>query len=153
VALSAISKLENLYFYSCLSPRGPIASSRPARWQKYISEEPSPLIPHSCLSRRGIWQLHDIDRNQLIKSHSYFVSMSTSIASNFLVASPSTFLFLHERPASGYEATQPLRTSLNECGKREASRQQWESLKPLVQRLYLDDDKPFPYLAQIFRSE
>jgi hypothetical protein len=28
------------------------------------------------------------------------------------------------------------------------SRQQWESLKPFIQRIYIDEDKPFPYLAK-----
>jgi len=74
--------------------------------------------------------------------------MSTSITSTFLVASPSTFLFLHERPASGSGAAQPAEPRSEECGKREMSRQQWESLKPFIQRIYIDEDKPFPYLAK-----
>jgi hypothetical protein len=38
-------------------------------------------------------------------------------------------------------------------GKRDMSRQQWENMKPLIQRIYIDENKPFPYLAQILRTE
>jgi hypothetical protein len=38
-------------------------------------------------------------------------------------------------------------------GKHEMSRQQWEDMKPLIQRIYIDENKPFPYLAHILRTE
>jgi len=41
----------------------------------------------------------------------------------------------------------------SEPGVREATRQQWETLKPLIKRIYIDEDKPFPYLARILREE
>jgi len=152
----ARSKSENLCFCSCPRGRSPIASSRSACYrarQKYISEES--LTPHFSFLSVKIenWQLYSIIRNQLIKPDRQFVRMSTSITSTFVVASPSTFPFLHEQPASSYEATPSLGTSRKECGIRELSRQQWESLKQLIQRVYIDEDKPFPYLAQILRSE
>jgi hypothetical protein len=38
-------------------------------------------------------------------------------------------------------------------GRREMSRQQWQTVKPLIQRIYIDENRPFPYLAQILRAE
>ena len=38
-------------------------------------------------------------------------------------------------------------------GKSSLSRQQWEDLKPVIQRVYIDEGKPFPYLAAILRTE
>jgi hypothetical protein len=38
-------------------------------------------------------------------------------------------------------------------GKCEMSRQQWEDIKPFIQRIYIDENKPFPYLAHILRTE
>lgn len=32
-------------------------------------------------------------------------------------------------------------------------KQRWESLKPLIQRIYIEEDKPFPYLAKVLREE
>jgi hypothetical protein len=43
--------------------------------------------------------------------------------------------------------------SLGESRIREETRRQWESLKPLIQRIYIDENKPFPYLAKILREE
>ncbi|PMD41145.1 TPR-like protein [Hyaloscypha variabilis F] len=40
-----------------------------------------------------------------------------------------------------------------EPGIREMTRQQWETLKPLIQRVYIEENKPFPYLARILREE
>jgi len=40
-----------------------------------------------------------------------------------------------------------------DLGLREMTRQQWESLKPLIQEIYIEQDKPFPYLAKILREE
>jgi hypothetical protein len=41
----------------------------------------------------------------------------------------------------------------DEPGIREVARKQWEALKPLIQRIYIDENKPFPYLAKILREE
>jgi len=40
-----------------------------------------------------------------------------------------------------------------EPGIRETIKQQWEVLKPLIKRIYIDENKPFPYLARILREE
>ena len=31
--------------------------------------------------------------------------------------------------------------------------QEWEDVKPLIRRVYLDENKPFNYLARILRTE
>ncbi|KAF4627744.1 hypothetical protein G7Y89_g10410 [Cudoniella acicularis] len=36
---------------------------------------------------------------------------------------------------------------------REMTRQQWESLKSLIQRIYIDENKPFRYVAKVLREE
>lgn len=36
---------------------------------------------------------------------------------------------------------------------QEMARQQWEELKPLIQKVYIDENKPFPYLAKILEKE
>lgn len=38
-------------------------------------------------------------------------------------------------------------------GVREMARQQWETFKPLIKQIYIDESKPFPYLAKILRDE
>ena len=43
--------------------------------------------------------------------------------------------------------------SSGESSIRDETRQKWESLKPLIQRIYIDENKPFPYLAKILREE
>lgn len=53
----------------------------------------------------------------------------------------SQYSFIFHEPSSG------------EAGIREETRRQWESLKPLIQRIYIDENKPFPYLAKILREE
>jgi hypothetical protein len=43
--------------------------------------------------------------------------------------------------------------SSGELGTRETSRQQWEKLKPLIKRIYIEEKKSFPHLAKILRKE
>jgi hypothetical protein len=43
--------------------------------------------------------------------------------------------------------------SSQELGAREMSRQQWEKLKPLIKRVYIEEKKTFPHLAKILRKE
>jgi hypothetical protein len=33
------------------------------------------------------------------------------------------------------------------------TRQRWETLKPLIEREYIEEDKPFSYLANILGNE
>jgi hypothetical protein len=37
--------------------------------------------------------------------------------------------------------------------KREASRQEWEQMKPRIEHLYIDQNKPFPYVTRVLRKE
>lgn len=37
--------------------------------------------------------------------------------------------------------------------KREMSRQQWEMVRPTIQRVYIDENQSFNYLAHILRTE
>jgi hypothetical protein len=37
--------------------------------------------------------------------------------------------------------------------KLSMSGREWEDVKPLIQRVYLDENKPFLYLARILRAE
>jgi hypothetical protein len=57
------------------------------------------------------------------------------------VESMSQYPFIFQESSSG------------EVGIREEIRRQWESLKPIVQRIYIDENKPFLYLAKILREE
>jgi Clr5 domain len=36
---------------------------------------------------------------------------------------------------------------------RESIKQKWETLKPLIKQIYIDENKPFPYLARILRED
>jgi hypothetical protein len=38
-------------------------------------------------------------------------------------------------------------------GKREISKQQWEKMKPLIQRVYIKENRPFRHLKNILRAE
>jgi hypothetical protein len=38
-------------------------------------------------------------------------------------------------------------------GAREARNRQWESLKTFIHQVYIEDDKPFPYLAKKLKEE
>jgi Clr5 domain len=40
-----------------------------------------------------------------------------------------------------------------EPGVRKMSSRQWESLKPLIERIYIIENKPFHYVAQLLRDE
>lgn len=93
--------------------------------------------------------------------------MSTSNNPTFLetataaAALPSAFSFEETRPLS--EQLHPfspvqqialVNTPRSRArGKRPISTQEWEDVKPLIQRVYLDENKPFPYLARILRTE
>jgi hypothetical protein len=88
-------------------------------------------------------------------------SMSQSGVCTFPSASPSTVTVIqaewprdhqHARSSSNAEA-QCCTTVFQPSGVREISRQQWEGLKPLIQRVYIDENKPFPYLADILRKD
>jgi hypothetical protein len=79
----------------------------------------------------------------------------------FSTASPqSAFLFVGDLPAfkestgdSLSRKDDELSLSLSsKIGAREAARQRWEAFKPLIQRVYVEEDRPYPYLAEILRT-
>jgi hypothetical protein len=73
---------------------------------------------------------------------------------------PGTFAF-EERPSAGqplhHASTQlefqapPVQLGMPEG--REVTRKQWESLKSLIERVYILENMSFPYLAKILREE
>jgi hypothetical protein len=75
--------------------------------------------------------------------------------------SPGTFLFLDQNHITGglddpnVARTIDKRSEIDQrtLGSREATRLRWEELKPLIQRVYIDEDKPYPYLANLLRTE
>ena len=75
--------------------------------------------------------------------------------SHFPAALPGAFAFILEKPLvelPQYGSTFQ-EVSSGHPGIREMTRQQWESLKPLIQRVYIEENKPFPYLVNILRDE
>lgn len=86
------------------------------------------------------------------------VAVTTVAAS---AALPSAFSLEETRPLSEqlypFSFVQPIalvETPRSKArGKRSISRQEWEDVKPVIQRVYLDENKPFPYLARILRTE
>ncbi|KAE9376184.1 TPR-like protein [Stipitochalara longipes BDJ] len=76
-------------------------------------------------------------------------------------ALPRTFLFVGQNLANhGLERSSASQTIEELCevdprtlGVREATRLRWEELKPLIQRVYIDEDRPYPYLATLLRTE
>jgi hypothetical protein len=76
-------------------------------------------------------------------------------SSHFPAALPGAFAFILEKPLvelPQYGSTFQ-EVSSGHPGIREMTRQQWESLKPLIQRVYIEENKPFPYLVNILRDE
>ena len=86
------------------------------------------------------------------------LNMDVPNVPEFLIALPGTCTFIEERPltekptrhASSFRGVQEPST---EPGSRDITRQQWEALKPLIQRVYIDENKPFPHLVKIFRQD
>jgi hypothetical protein len=81
--------------------------------------------------------------------------MDAAESSHFPAALPSAFAFVLERPLAGLlqHGSTSQEVSSGHLGIREMTRQQWESLKPLIQRVYIEENKPFPYLVNILRDE
>lgn len=81
--------------------------------------------------------------------------MDTAESSHFPAALPGAFAFVVERPLVELPQHRPTfqEVSLGHPRIREMTRQQWESLKPLIQRVYIEENKPFPYLVNILRDE
>ena len=81
--------------------------------------------------------------------------MNTSEFRIFAAASPDTVV-IGDTTMSSKDLLQTTHFEGNVMGNfgpREILRQQWERLKPLIQRIYIDENKPFHYLAEILRTE
>jgi hypothetical protein len=44
-------------------------------------------------------------------------------------------------------------TSVRSAVRKRLSNDEWESLKPLIQRLYIDENRTFSYVANVLRAE
>ena len=38
-------------------------------------------------------------------------------------------------------------------GAQAMTKQQWENLKPLIEQIYIEENRPFPYLAEVLRKD
>lgn len=80
---------------------------------------------------------------------------------SFPTASASTFPFVNQNIANqtkdrhcAFEASNRLYDfDPRSLGVREAARQRWEELKPLIQRVYIEEDRPYPYLANLLLTQ
>lgn len=84
--------------------------------------------------------------------------MNTVNALSVSTASPEGFTLLGQKlqpeQRIPHEREIVLQANMTtELGLREMTRQQWESLKPLIQEIYIEQDKPFQYLAKILRED
>ncbi|PMD38715.1 hypothetical protein L207DRAFT_584112 [Hyaloscypha variabilis F] len=84
--------------------------------------------------------------------------MNTFESSPSPAALPVTFIFIENgpsaKPTSLHISTlRDVQISSEHLGITELKRQQWESLKPLIQRVYIEEDKPFHYVADILSNE
>ena len=74
----------------------------------------------------------------------------------FSAASSSTLISNKETPPFEQFSQRPFIFHEVPCGElrvREMARQQWEILKPLIQRIYIEENKPFSFLAKVLRNE
>jgi hypothetical protein len=84
--------------------------------------------------------------------------MNTFESWTFPAALPGTFIFIEDgpsaEPASLHASTlRDIQTSSKHLGVAEMKRQQWKSLKPLIQRVYIEEDKSFLDVAAMLRDE
>jgi hypothetical protein len=76
-------------------------------------------------------------------------------------ASSSSFLFIEQNKPNSQGGIELVCQSDNKLtyidprtlGVREAARQRWEELKPIIQRIYIEEDRSYPYLANILRTQ
>jgi hypothetical protein len=84
--------------------------------------------------------------------------MDLFVVSPLPAALPMAFTCAEQNPppAADESSQHPFifhEVSPGEPGIRETTKQQWEFLRPLIQRIYIDENRPFPYLAKILREE
>jgi hypothetical protein len=89
------------------------------------------------------------------KSRKNLKKMDTSNFPPLSPASPGAFLFFNQQPPF-QPLIQPMPVGgdiANAPESHQSLKERWESLKPLIQRVYMEENKPFPYLASILRDE
>jgi hypothetical protein len=89
------------------------------------------------------------------RSRNNLNKMDTSKFPPLSPASPGGFLFPNQQPPF-QPLIQPIPVGgdmSNAPESYQSLREKWESLKPLIQRVYMEENKPFPYLAGILRDE
>jgi hypothetical protein len=83
--------------------------------------------------------------------------MDPAESSPFPTTWPGTFAFIEERSAEQpflhASTLQDTQVSFGHLGIAERKRLQWESLKPLIQRLYIEENKPFTDIVKIIREK
>jgi hypothetical protein len=93
-----------------------------------------------------------------IEIETEFANMDPFQSLSFTAALPGTFTFIEGRqsaePTFLHASTlRDIQTSPEQLGVAEMKRQQWESLKPLIQRVYIEEDKSFLDVADMLRDE
>ena len=69
-------------------------------------------------------------------------------------ASSGAFLFDQQPPFQPLIHPTPVEEDISNVPESHQSlKKKWESLKPLIQRVYIEENKPFSYLASILRDE
>jgi hypothetical protein len=76
---------------------------------------------------------------------------------NFTPLSPASsgaFLFDQQPPFQPLIQPRQVGEDLSNVPESHQSlKKRWESLKPLIQRVYIEENKPFSYLASVLRDE
>ena len=69
-------------------------------------------------------------------------------------ASSTAFPFDQQPPFQPFIQPTPVEEDIaNVPESHQNLKKKWESLKPLIQRVYIEENKPFPYLARILHDE
>lgn len=79
------------------------------------------------------------------------MDISTSQTYLFDAASPNVSAVASEALPEDVATTEELK--LLGPGSQAMRRQQWEALKPVVEKIYIQENKPFTYLADVLRKE
>jgi hypothetical protein len=88
------------------------------------------------------------------KSRNNLNKMDTSNFPPLSPASPGAFLFNQQPPSQPLLQPMPVGGDMSNAPESHQSlKERWKSLKPLIQRVYMEENKPFPYLAGILRDE
>ena len=80
--------------------------------------------------------------------------MDTFNFSPLAPASSIAFPFDQQPPFQPHIQPMPVEEDISNVPESHQNlKKKWESLKPLIQRVYIEENKPFSYLARILRNE